>query len=250
MHREPYILIDAKPKPQSGTVTVSGDEAHHLRKVMRAKIGDTFIAFDGGGHGWRVEIDAIDNKRVTAKIIKLIPTETLNSELTISVAVGIIKGNRMDWAVEKAAELGAACFLPLKTQYSVVTPGENRLKRWNSVALSAAKQSHNFTLMQVEPDHSIEHVIKNSGASRLCALDVGSGSVTLKSVWDGCNAEQISDLMLFIGPEGGFSPVELNLFADHNIPIVTLGDRPLRTETAVAVALGTLNSFSLRLCHT
>jgi len=248
MHREPYILIDRASNPQEGTLTVSGDEAHHLHKVMRAKEGDTFIAFDGIGHGWRAKVSAIDKESITARIVEPIAEKFSISKFDTTVAVGIIKGSRMDWAVEKAAELGAVRFIPTLSHFSVVTPKENRIKRWQTIALSAAKQSHRFRLMQVEHVQSVDSIIRNNAISinKLCALDVGSGTESLITVWSDCVTEkQVRHLLLFIGPEGGFSAEELALFKRHSIPSVTIGLYPLRTETAVAVVLGTLANFSL-----
>ncbi len=253
MAREPYILVDDLPSStlsslEVGEFIISGEQAHHLTKVLRAGSGYRFVGFDGKGNGWRAEVVSTDKKRVCARIIEPVQ-DILQSSYGFTVAVGIIKGNRMDWAVEKAAELGAIQFIPLLSRYSVVSPGEGRIKRWKTVALSAAKQSHRFRLMDVTTPMTIDEAIQNGlndPNSKLCLLDVGTGSVPLSDLWNELvKQKEFTRLTLFIGPEGGFSDDELNLFKQSKVPVVSIGHKPLRTETAVTVALGTLANLIL-----
>ncbi|MDP8228566.1 MAG: RsmE family RNA methyltransferase [Candidatus Electryoneaceae bacterium] len=261
MAREPFILVSPPltPPPLSGggiqgggnQLTVSGDEAHHLIKVLRAKVGYRFIGFDGKGHGWRAEITSISRKNVIARIIEPIMDSppggrTLASNITLEVAVGVIKGNRMDWAVEKAGELGAVRFTPLTSRYSVVSPGRGRVERWRTIALSAAKQSRRCWLMEVCQPLSLEQVVEDAAsdsACGMCALVLNDDTMPLIQIWNNIVSQQsIKRLILFIGPEGGFSTDEVDLFQHSGIPLACVGEKTLRTETAVAVALGTVTN--------
>ena len=273
MAREPFVFI-CSPLNGGGSkgggneedqLTVSGDEAHHLIKVLRAKIGYRFIGFDGKGHRWRAEISSISRNEVTARIIDTIiesspvlrggskgevnQKENCLSEIGLEVAVGIIKGSRMDWAVEKAAELGAVRFKPLTTRYSVVSPGQGRIERWRSIALSAAKQSRRLWLMDVCQPFTLEQAVEGTASDpecKMCALVLNDDSTPLVQIWDNIvHKTTIKRLILFIGPEGGFSDDEVKLFRRAEIPLANIGEKPLRTETAVAVALGTLTNATI-----
>ncbi|MDP8239053.1 MAG: RsmE family RNA methyltransferase [Candidatus Hatepunaea meridiana] len=283
MSREPFILIE--PPETEGSIYVAQREINHLIRVLRVKPGYRLTGFDGRGNGWIVEITEINRQQVKCRIIKPLAIEP-ERELYFYVGVSIVKGFRMDQAVEKAAEIGADTFIPLLTDRSVVSPGAVKIERWRNIALAAAKQSRRLSLMKIEnpmrltdylrenlnrcqgavPDSNTSEYSVNRGRAGKCdftmesliqpnetiekstkpfiiwALDNSPGARKLVDIYKAIKLP--SDLTLLIGPEGGFSPEEIKLFKEERIPLVSMGQRPLRTETAVTVALGTLANLS------
>jgi len=239
MSGEPFILVD--PPTVDGSVLVTGGEAKHLARVLRARPGFTFVGFDGQGSGWVAEVTALQTDTVKARVIEQLPPVTPPT-LELSVAVGIVKRSRMDWAVEKASETGAASFIPLVTEFGVVVPGTGRVDRWRQIALSSAKQSRRLRLMEVAAPCSLESALAECiSTGPVWTMDRTPDSTPIAELFAGLDLP--GRLTLFIGPEGGFSDGERELFNNHNILFAGMGERPLRTETAVAVAVGTLTNL-------
>ncbi len=233
--REPFIL--SSPPDTDGFLSLPDEEINHLTKALRFVVGDRFVAFDGKGIGWRAEIVSISKKNFTAKVIEEIVPEL--SSIRITVAVGAVKGPRMEWAVEKAAELGASNFIPLRTRYAVVEPGEGRARRWKNIAVAAAKQSHRLTLMEFSFSKAIAD-IPFQNYQRIWVFDLTDDAISLKKVSTlekSNRIEQNEGILLIIGPEGGFSEEEREFFRTIGAKFISLGSHPLRTETSVAAGL-------------
>jgi len=159
MAGNPLVLVDSPP--HGGEIVVSGSEAHHLISVLRARVGFEFVAFDGVGSGWQVEIACLKGKTAVGRVVEALPCEPLPS-VAVTVAVGVVKGQRMDYAVEKTAETGAVRFIPLLTDYGVITPGAGKAERWRAVALAAVKQSRRLRLMQVTEPAALRKVCRSA----------------------------------------------------------------------------------------
>ncbi len=230
MHNLP--LIYTPPPDTNGIFIIPPDEARHLTLVLRAKIGTQFIAFDGVGNGWLAQLVSLEQNRVTAKLINPIPPlETSKNNLTM--VVSIIKGTRMDWAIEKCAELGVMTFIPLKTDFSVVEPGSQKIARWRNIALAATKQSRRFRVMEILKPIKLNELLTQFDKTTVWALDINDKSESFIK-WI-INKPIPNPLTILIGPEGGFSDTERRLFKQFNIPTFHLGFHPLRTETATTI---------------
>lgn len=239
MARIPFVLIDL---PANGKdIEIIGDEAHHLRDVLRFRSGNPFIAFDGKGRSWHAEVKDVSAGAVSARLLSELPTEKILPP-RICICVGIIKGGHMDWAVEKAAETGASDFIPLKTARSVVAPGEGRLNRWRSIALAAAKQSRRALLMNIKPPVTLNELLNSlPDKSAVAVLHPNENSLPVALVWRALT--EWNELMLIIGPEGGFTDSEIELMNESGIPCMSLGRHFYRTDTAVAVSVGMFNAL-------
>jgi len=237
MTDEPYIY--APDGASCDRLVVIGEEAAHLAKVLRAGTGFRFVAFNGNGRGWLAETTNVRAQRVEARLLEELASEPVPA-VSLTVAVGIVKGARMDWAVEKAAELGARRFIPLLTRYSAVQPGEGKLARWRSIAVAAAKQSRRFSLMEVASPCRLAEFLSAAKIMITWIFDADDSAEPF------CNkvASQLShnELTVVIGPEGGFSDDERETMNRYSLTRIRLGSHPLRTETAVTVTLGLLNN--------
>ena len=233
MSRQPFIYLPDNPANE--TATIRGSEARHLIKTLRAKSGFRFVIFDGIGHQSLVEIVSVKGGEITVRLIDNLPDDPIPA-VKINVAVSIIKGSRMDYAVEKAAETGSSKFIPLLTDRSIINPRERKVERWREIAKSAAKQSRRAHLMEVADPLTLSDALANARVSAV-ALHISDNSMKLAEVIS--NLSKLPEITLFIGAEGGFSHSEIELFKSHNTPFATLGRYALRTETAVTVGVST-----------
>jgi 16S rRNA (uracil1498-N3)-methyltransferase len=221
-----------------GLIQIEGEEAAHLMNSLRVRPGDRFTAFDGKGRYWSSEVARVERSKLAATIVESFTEPFPVPALT--VAVGVVKAARMDWAVEKAAELGAVRFIPLETEFNIVEPGFGKLRRWKGIALAAAKQSRHAWLMEVteplRPEILPLELLKSS-----LLLDMADDAKPISSLQP--KLAGLESITILIGPEGGWSPKETEFFREHGALPVSLGCHPLRTESAVAVALGVVNTL-------
>jgi len=214
------------------TLTLAGEEAHHLLHVLRLKPDDEITLFDGrGGEAW-ARITAISKKVAELEIVSRRVSPPNLHPLTLTTAVP--KGDRFAWLVEKATELGVDRLIPLQTQRSIVDPREGKLDKMRQTVVAACKQSGRNFLMEITPVCTFaEFLERELPAGRLLLAD---------PTGDICTPELLrtaQPLLLAIGPEGGWSPDELELARQRGAQVVRLGDTVLRMETA-AVAMAAI----------
>lgn len=213
------------------------NELNHMARVLRLKIGDQVIVFDGKGTEYEVTIDetAVDywSATVNNKIYR--PN---NPKIHLSLIQGIAKGDKMDLIIQKAVEIGVNTLYPVLTEHTVVKlDGEKahkRMQRWEAIALEACKQSRRNTLLTIKPISSFAEVIKKTRGISSIMLYEKEEQVSLKEI---LRQQDIltNEVFLIIGPEGGFSPNELEMAKENGVFIATLGQKILRTETASIV---------------
>lgn len=242
-----------EPAVAAEHVTLEGDEARHLIRVMRAAIGEEIILFDGSGAEFLARIAEIGKSAVGLDIVE---RRSLDRELPfdLTLAVALPKGDRQKWLVEKATELGVTTLVPLITARGVAQPVESALARLRRTVIEASKQCGRNRLMQIgdpitadaffmagfssSTQHSssavrseeAERSRSNSSAS-LCLIADPSGA-PLSAL-----AASPGPKTAAIGPEGGFTSSELTSASEHGWKGVSLGKSILRVETAaVAIA--------------
>ncbi len=220
--------------PEQGIVLLDGPEAHHLAKVMRLPPGETIELFDGAGLVVTAEILTIGKRDVSLSVRHAVRTPPPVSRLVIATAVP--KGDRFDWLVEKATELGVAALIPLRTARSVVDPRDSKLDRLRQVMIEACKQSRRTWGMELAPVTDFEVLLRQPRP--LIVADPSGGPVC--DVWQTMTAA--STITVAIGPEGGWADEELAQARTAGATIMALGDTILRIETA-AVAVAAMQSF-------
>lgn len=226
---------------EDSEVRLDGSEHQHMTKVMRLGVGQQVTLFDGSGVEFDATIVTVDRGcsrlRVDAK-------RAVDRELPspISLAVALPKGDRQQWVVEKATELGVHSLIPLITDRGVAQPGPKALERMRKWIIGAAKQCGRNQLMQIlEPQTPATLFSKEQP---IVAHPQQANAPTVRSFLRGYRPSR--RLTLAIGPEGGFSDAEVSLARESGCSLVDLGPRVLRIETA-AVAMITL--FSMALEH-
>ncbi len=210
---------------------VEGERAHYLRTVLRLRRGTELIVFDGQGGEYEAQIMAVDRRCVSLQTGAWHDREVEPSLITC-LAVGIAKGERMDWAVQKAVELGVSAVFPLLTEFCNVRlaadRAEHKRAHWQKIAIAACEQSGRNTIPKIHlPQTLLAWIGQQSGG-----LLLDPDGVSLRSL-----PKPEQPLSLLIGPEGGLSPREIQAAQASGFVPVRLGAAVLRVETAVAASL-------------
>jgi len=218
------------------TGTIAAAEAHHLLHVMRARLGDVVVLFDGSGREFEGEITTLGCATVTVRIIaERVVDRELPFQLTLGVALP--KGDRQRWLVEKLVELGVTELVPLVTSHSVAQPSESTLHRLRRGVVEASKQCGRNRLMTVATARVLDDFLGDPWTGRSRLLLHPTRPIP---TWTGApsepKGEETLPVVAAVGPEGGFSPAEVSRAEQLGWRVLGLGPRILRTETA-AVAL-------------
>jgi 16S rRNA (uracil1498-N3)-methyltransferase len=215
--------------------------SQHLSRVLRMKVGDSLVLFDGSGGQYPAAISAIDRKAVTAATGDFEAIE-LESDLCLHLGIAISRGDRMDWVVQKATELGVSSIAPLVTERTEIRlggergeRGDKKLRHWQQIATSACEQCGRNRLPKILPPQALAQWLQNVEADIRLVLhhtaenaDPGSSSA--------------ASVALLVGPEGGLSPAEISSAGRAGFSSLQLGPRVLRTETAPLAAIAILQA--------
>jgi 16S rRNA (uracil1498-N3)-methyltransferase len=226
-------------QPRGNDCEIWGDDAHHITRVLRLRPGDEIECIDTEGLLHKVEITETGDP--VRGLVRETESAHYEPPLSITLFQGLAKGDKMDWVVQKAVELGAAEVVPFSSRFTVVKLAdkqrETRRQRWERIAVEAAKQCGRTRLPQVSPvlgwQELVSEVKRRIGEGELVLLAYeGEEKRTLSRI-----TAEPSAVSIVIGPEGGFAPDEAELLAEAGVEPISLGPRILRTETAGVVAL-------------
>jgi 16S rRNA (uracil1498-N3)-methyltransferase len=215
--------------------------AAHLLRVLRLGVGDGCVLFNGDGHDYDARIVAAGKRGGEVEVtgMRVVDSE---SPLRIVLVQGIARGEKMDWIVQKATELGVVGFVPVSSERSEVRLDEERaskrLAHWRSVVVAACEQSGRATVPDVAPPRPLTAALAQlPQADQRLTLDPEAGK-SVATLPDPGNRP----IIIAIGPEGGWSPGDRAALADAGFIGVRLGPRILRTETAGIVAIAALQA--------
>ena len=250
MPRPPRFFIspDQVAEPQ---ITISGEDVRHIRAVLRMKTGDELLLCDGRGTEYTAKITGMDPSAINAEITSRSIKDIQYPRVTLGQ--GLPKSDKMDWIVQKATELGVAGIVPLATERTIVKirDEEKRIARWRKICREAAMQSSRPDIPMVEEIRTFTDFLRTLPAPSVCEcsrerranpeprtlllLPWEEGTEPIKNILrQNTNAQNI---IVLIGPEGGFSNAEAELATGRGFHAVSLGPNILRTETAAVAAL-------------
>lgn len=218
------------------------ETAHHAIKALRLGMGDPVILFDGLGGEYEANICRIDRDLVVARTGPFVDNDT-ESPLGLTLAQGISTGERMDFTIQKAVELGISAIQPLATERSVVKLTAERAARkcahWRKLAIAAAQQCGRNRLVNITEPLRLHDWLGE------CPVDTGEDELRLLLAPDAQNgfndlAPQVRRIVLLVGPEGGLAPGEIAAAKRRGFQAVRMGPRVLRTETAAMAALAAI----------
>ncbi|MCK0506922.1 16S rRNA (uracil(1498)-N(3))-methyltransferase [Aromatoleum anaerobium] len=227
------------PLPGSGDIELPDALAHHALRVLRLRDGDPLVLFDGRGGelAARLQVRGRDAFAVRGEHHAL----ERESPLSLVLVQALASGEKMDWIVQKAVELGVSALVPLQAERSVLKlSGERAHKRvahWRQVAISACEQSGRNRVPEIEPISGLrEYLASAAAASRLVLTPVDGRRLASLARPDAA-------LHLLVGPEGGWSDEELAMCRAAGCVPVGVGPRVLRTETAGLAAIAALQAL-------
>ncbi|MFN7254517.1 MAG: 16S rRNA (uracil(1498)-N(3))-methyltransferase [Microcystis sp.] len=218
---------------ENGLIVLTPEQSHYLKKVVRLKSHDHFIALNGQGQAWLAEI--IDN---SAHLLEAI-NETSELPVQVNLMVAIPK-NGFDDIVRAATELGVYRIIPLLTERGLVNPSPQKIDRWRKIAREAVEQSERQIIPIIEEPQPFLAILKR-GVSPGTTCYIG---VTRRTVDRLLSQLQTStEITIAIGPEGGWTETEIEQAIAADFLPVSLGKRILRTITAPLVALAIINAY-------
>jgi len=226
--------------------TLSTHETHHLIHVLRMTPGDEALVFDGCGREFRCSFRGVEDNQAQLELEDSL-SDVVESPLHITLAQALAKGEKFDFIVQKATELGVSAIAPLITRNSDVRLDDhqkaNRVERWRRISLEAIKQCGRRQLVEVARPCSLREFIAgcepatpgNDPQTRVTLVFSEAGGIPLAEALQPMPTQSV--VCALIGPEGGWSVDELEALKDSGFRAVTLGPRVLRTETAALVAV-------------
>jgi 16S rRNA (uracil1498-N3)-methyltransferase len=227
-----------EPLASGGRCLISGGAANHMVRVLRLAIGAAVTLFDGAGGEYAARIESLRKDAVLIDVGAFAAVER-ESPLAVTLAQGISRGERMDWVIQKATELGVRRIVPLITQRSVVRldarQAEKKSQHWRGITSAACEQCGRNRLPELSAPVDLKEFLgSEADAEGVRLLLSPAGSVRIGEI------KSLQKLILLIGPEGGLAPEEGDAAMAQGFVGVRLGPRILRTETAAIAALAAL----------
>ena len=239
--RIPRVHVD-QPLGPGHEVLLPEQSGEHIARVLRLERGHPLILFNGDGCEYDATLASLAKRAVTAEVTAVQAVER-ESPLHLTLAQGIARGEKMDWILQKATELGVARIVPIVTERTEVKLDEERAERrvlhWTQVIAGACEQSGRTRLPQLEMPQRLDRwlsALDDDGPLRLALIPGGDvGARDLPAMPHGA--------LLCVGPEGGFSDKDISMLQQSGFRALRLGPRILRTETAGIAALAALQAL-------
>jgi 16S rRNA (uracil1498-N3)-methyltransferase len=227
------------------TAALTGDQAAHLARVLRAEPGQIFDVV-AGGFLHRAEVISVAEDKVLFTLHEELESDTA---LPLHLLLAIFKFDHMEWAIEKATELGVSSITPIvarRTEKHLAQAAAKRVDRWRRIALEASKQSRRTTIPEIADPAKLEAALdREQGLTRILLSETEQAATLSATLGVSTRPTGYESVALAIGPEGGWTPEEMVLFTQNNWTPVTLGPRILRAETAAIAAIAIASSHLL-----
>lgn len=224
-------------------IELVGTDVNHIKNVLRLKKGDELIVSSGDNVDYICHIAELGADKIIASIDS---KDDVGKELPSKVYLfqGLPKGDKMEFIIQKMTELGVYSIIPVEMKRSVVKldskKADSKVKRWNSIAESAAKQSKRSVIPEITEVMTFKEALKTASDMdvKLLPYECADGMAKTKNIIEGLQGG--TSVAVFIGPEGGFDIEELELAKEYGWEVITLGKRILRTETAGMMLMSVL----------
>ena len=227
--------------PSGDSLIINGPDAQHIRRALRMQPGEHLTVCDGQGTDYACQIAAFEGEGVRLSVLSQAPSCTEPS-LAVTLYQGLPKGDKMDWIIQKAVELGVTAVVPVATRRSVARlegKADKKQERWQRIAAEAAGQCGRGMLPSVERPLSWSQALSRLSGEPALVFYEGGGRPLRELV-----TPSTRRLSVFVGPEGGFDPEEIDAIRRQGGGVATLGPRILRCETAPLAALTLLMHLS------
>ena len=233
-----YFSID--PPAKIGEIKrIVGPDVKHIRNVLRLKSGDEIVVIDGKGFEYEARIVEVASKHIDLMILKRYYSKS-ESPIRITVAQAYLKDKKMDILIRQLTELGIHRWIPFYCDRSIPRPEKKRLPtrvaRWRKIAGEAVKQCRRGAIPEIGDITSFEDLVNMSQAFEIKFIFWEKESLPIQYYVDPGKFNQQSEMLMVMGPEGGFTDQEIDFAKNKDFCSVGLGPRVLRAETATIVA--------------
>lgn len=237
----PHFFINSKSVNNNEIIVNDKENYNHIVKSLRAKAGETLLLIDENETEYVTKIVSIDNKSIRA-VIESQAKSKRDLSYNLYLAQSPLRSDAQVTIIEKATELGVRGIYPVYTDNCALkkSVAESKVEKWQKVMYEASKQCERANIPACYDLTTLDTLLSDKTFSRIIALCERNTNGSLKEYLRSNPVEQNENILLIIGPEGGFSEREFNLLKDKNLPMLTLGDLILKAETAVIVTLGNI----------
>ncbi|MGB0466429.1 MAG: 16S rRNA (uracil(1498)-N(3))-methyltransferase [Pontibacterium sp.] len=229
-------FYEQQPLTEGALIDLSDPVVQHVCKALRMRTGDALILFNGDGHEYQARLETVEKRRARA-LIQQRHSPLTESSLDIRIGQSLSRGERMDYAIQKATEMGMQQMTPLfsaRCEVRLSTERQDkRIRHWQQVALSACEQSGRCAVPEIQAPLPLKQWIEQEDAELKLVLHHHSAQPLGEF-------QKPASVALLIGPEGGLSEEEVTLALDNGFKPVALGPRVMRTETAPVATLALL----------
>lgn len=236
-----HFFVKAR-QVEEGSVRITGPDVHHARQVLRIRPGEEILISDGTGKDFRCIVRSLGEQEIFADI--LCPEEDRELPSSLVLYQSLVKGEKMEWIIQKAVELGVSRIVPVISENTVVKlekkKEEGKRRRWQAIAESAAKQSKRSIIPEVGAVLTLKEAFLEARKLSLAFFAYEHEEGMAQSAENLKRAGAGQEIAVFIGPEGGYSPQEAGLSREYGLLPVSLGRRILRAETAGLALLSVL----------
>jgi 16S rRNA (uracil1498-N3)-methyltransferase len=226
-------------------ISLGGPLAHQLSRVLRLQAGEHVTLLDDSGWAYEVALDRVSPQEATAHLVSRTQPQT-EPRVRLVLYQALTKETKFDWVLQKGTELGVSTFVPLVTERCLIgspeSLGEQKMRRWQRIVTEAAEQSGRARLPRVSGVMRLAEACEPAPAGVLALIAwVSPQAMPLAQVMRQAASTSLEEIRFFVGPEGDFSPAEVERARQAGILPISLGLRVLRTETAGLVALAAIN---------
>ncbi len=236
MSRHGHRFYIEQPLSVGLRLSIPEEQSRQIGHVLRLRTGDAISLFNGDGNDYVASIIEISRSTVTVEIDRCARGAELPGP-PLHLALAMIKPDRFEWAMQKVTELGVARIIPMSTEFCVISLGvdreERRRQRWARIVTEASEQSGRCTVPEVTTVTPFENVIAAATNAQVVLLWEGESTAPLTAM----AFDRQRPLVLMVGPEGGFSPAEIEIARGAGVKTVSLGRLILRSETAAVAAV-------------
>lgn len=231
---------------QASHIVLEGAEHHHLARVVRVGEGETVWLFDAAGNRYRALVESVEKNRAVLRLLEREASEAAGVDLVLVQA--LLPARKLEFVLQKASEFGISDFIPIETVRSVKSPGDRsgrKVERWARIAREATKQSKGAAAPRVTDPRPLKRLLQEPGEGLRIFLSERGGKPLriLLSEEEEAGPSKPSRMIVFVGPEGGWTEAEEKSFRTAGCEPVSLGRRVLKAETAALAAVAIISHF-------
>lgn len=237
----PHFFINSKDIDDKIITIYDESNYQHIVKSLRSTVGESLLLIDENEIEYKTEIKYISKDSIKAEIIDSYKSNR-KLKYNLYLAQSPLRSDAQITIMEKATELGVAGIYPIYTDNCVLEKNviENKIEKWQNTMYAASKQCERANIPICFPLSSLDEVVRCRKFNKIIALCERDTEKTLKEYLKENQIKEKEDVLVIIGPEGGFSDKEFGYFKTHSIPRLSLGDLILKAETAVIVSIGNI----------